>query len=578
MPTLTLPVNSGGPTVLRPVPPAVYVDGTRRMDLKVLTWEVLGPPTFGRVRLLWHCGALPTSSARLEQTAVLPSIGAAVRICPVESAGGVDFQGVVVAHRAEVDEGGERLEAEVEHHLAAALAAVISQRWHVANQAATELAHAAVRFNGDAHSLASAAAVQAGCRAARLFDASASARRWTVADALAYVIATAAPANVAAPGLSELADLAGGIDLGTLDVTGLTAAEALTRIAARGGLELRSARGGLGLEFYHPGMPGRSAAVALQPAGTIFSPSSTNLWKGQVVTRRRPARRAVLALGAAKRYESTFTMARGWDASLQTARWRDFVRSHCPNWTQRADVYRKWVLNEHGWYATAPWNLPAYDFSAVSAEDFRVQRPRQLLPCLSCDRNGASLGVVADVRCGTNAPWQRWRGPLWVSRDECAIYLGGDGLPADFFQAAAAGTAAVRVTAAIEADARLTAEVAGDPTQGQIVLDAADRAKWNHVHGGSVFSGDGDLGPPDERDDSASLAELAQRHAVVASTATQAELTLGWVNVGCFVGDTVDPIEGRAVELRSSSSRQPFIRSVRHDFGPAQGTTILLEG
>jgi hypothetical protein len=74
------------------------------------------------------------------------------------------------------------------------------------------------------------------------------------------------------------------------------------------------------------------------------------------------------------------------------------------------------------------------------------------------------------------------------------------------------------------------------------------------------------------------LDELAQRHAVVASTATQAELVLGWVNVSCFVGDTVDPIEGRAIELRSSAYRQPFIRAVRHDFGDAQNTTILLEG
>jgi hypothetical protein len=581
MSTLTLSANStnsGGPTIFRPVLPAVYVEGIRRTDLKVLSWEVLGPPTFGRVRLLRHCGALPTSSTRLEHAAALPPIGAAVSIRPLGPSGSVDFQGVVMAHRAELDEAGERLLADVEHQLAPALSAVISQRWYVADQTATELANAAVRFNGDAHSLASAAAVQVGSRAAPLFDASASARRWTVADALAYVIATAVPADVGAPSLAELAALAGGIDLGTLDITGLTAAEALTRIATRGGLELRSARGGLGLEFYHPGMPGRKAAVALQPAGAAFSPSRTNLWKGQVVIRRRPARRAVLVLGAAKRYESTFAMAPGWDASLQTARWRDFVRSHCPNWTQRADVYRKWVLNEHGWYAVAPWNLPIFDFSGVSAEDFGVPRPRQLLPCLSCDRNGSSLGVVADVRCGANAPWRRWRGPLWVSTDECAIYLGGDGLPADFFQAAAAGVAAVRVTATVEADVRLTAEVPGDPMQGKIVIDAADRAKWNHVHSGSVFGGNPNLGPPDERDDSAGLMELAQRHAVVDSTATQAELTLGWVNVGYFVGDTVDPIEGRAIELRSSSSRQPFIRSVRHDFGPAQGTTILLEG
>jgi hypothetical protein len=558
----------------------VYADGVRRRDLKVLTWEVLGPPTFGRARLLLHPTAQPTRSSRLERTHELPPIGSSVLIQPGRPSGGVNFQGVVVAHRAELGEHGEQLMADVEHRLSQALSAAITHRWHVAGQTTTDLAKASVRFNGDLHSLASQAAVEVRGRSARLFDASASARRWTVADALAYVIATAVPLDVQTPGLSELASLAGTIDSGTLDITGLTVAEALTRLAARGGLELRAARQGLGLEFYRPGVPTREAGVALQPAGGVFSPSRTNLWKGQVVIRRRPARRPVLALGAAKRYESTFATVAGWDTSLQTSRWRDFARSHSPDWLKLADVYRKWVLNEHGWYSISPWNLPAYDFSAVSAEDFCLRRPRRLLPCLSCDCNGVSLGVVAEVRCGSEAPWQRWRGPLWVSPDECAIYLGGDALPGDFFQAAADEEVAVRVTASVEADVRLTAEVAGDLHQEQLVLDASDRAGWNKVHSGSVFFdyASQQIPPPDERDDFAVLAELAQRHAVVASTATQAELVLGWVNVSCFVGDTVNPIEGRAIELSSSAHRQPFIRAVRHDFDDGQRTTIILEG
>ncbi len=578
MTTLTLSATRRSHTVLRPVPPAVYVEGVRRRDLKVLTWEVLGPPTFGRARLLLHPAAQPTRPLRLEGTSELPPIGSSVLIRPVGNGDGVNFQGIVVAHRAELSENGEHLMADVEHQLSGALSAAITHRWHVAGQTPTDLAKAAVRFNGDLHSLASQNTVKVRSRSSRLFDASASARRWTVADALAYVFATAVPLDVPTPGLSELAALAGTIDLGTLDITGLTVAEALTRLAARGGLELRAARHGLGLEFYRPGVPTRAASVALQPAGGVFSPSRTNLWKGQVVIRRRPARRPVLVLGAAKRYESTFTMAAGWDTSLQTTRWRDFVRSHSPHWLKLADVYRKWVLNEHGWYSGSPWNLPTYDFSAISAEDFCLVRPRRLLPCLSCDRNGVSLGVVAEVQCGSGAPWQRWRGPLWVSPEESAIYLSGDALPGDFFQASADEEASVRVTASVEADVRLTAEVAGDPSQEQIVLDASDRARWNKVHSSSIFFGDQELPPPDERDDFAVLTELAQRHALVASTATQAELVLGWVNVSCFVGDTVDPIQGRAIELRSSANRQPFIRAVRHDFGPGQCTTIVLEG
>jgi len=44
---------------------------------------------------------------------------------------------------------------------------------------------------------------------------------------------------------------------------------------------------------------------------------------------------------------------------------------------------------------------------------------------------------VLEVRYAPGGQWHQWRGPLWVSRDECAVYLGGDSLPAEFFRAAA---------------------------------------------------------------------------------------------------------------------------------------------
>ncbi len=576
MATLTVSRIPRRATILRPVLPAVYVDGKRERNLKVLTWEAMGPPVFGRVVVLLHRSAQPTRAVRMEHADELPPIGAAVLIRPKGLHEAIDFQGVVTAHRLELDADGEHLAVEVEHRLSQALSAAITTRWHLVDGGPEAVSNTRVRFNEDG--LASAAPNQLGGRWARLFEASASARRWTVADALAYIIATAVPLNVRAPSLSQLQYLAGGIDPGTVEITGLTVAEALARVAARAGLEIRACRQGLGVEVYRPGASGRSADVALQRAGGRFDPSHTNLWRGQVVIHRRPARRPVLALGAVKRYESTFTFARGWDPGLETARWRDFVRGHSPNWPLLADVYRKWVFNEHGWYCVAPWNLAVGDFTAISSEDFLLCRPRRLLPCLSCDLNGASLGVAAEVRCGTEAPWQRWRGPLWVSRDECAVYLGGDALPGDFFQAAVDGQASVRVTATVEADVRLTVELPGDVGLAVAVVDASDRLRWQKVHAGSVFAGREDLGPPDERDDSEALEELARRHGEVVSTGLEGTLTLGWVDISCHVGDTVEQVKNRSIALRPWPDRLAFVRAVHHDFGPAQTTTIQLGG
>ncbi|MCJ7545017.1 MAG: hypothetical protein MUP47_10750 [Phycisphaerae bacterium] len=576
MATLTLGPTPHTDTILQPILPRVYVDGRRQRDLKVLTWDVLGPPTFGRVVLLLHRSAQPTRAVRMEEAGELPPIGASVVVRPGGLEGAVDFQGVVMAHHLELAEDGEHLAVEVEHRLAQALSGTLSSRWHLVEGHAQVLPNTRVRFNQDA--LASATRHQFGGCSARLFDASASARRWTVADALAYIIATAVPVNVRAPNRWELESLAGGLDVGMVEITGLTVAEALTRVAARAGLEVRSARQGVGVECYRPGVSGPPSNITLQRAGAALDPSHTNLWRGQVVIRRRPARRPVLALGATHCYESTFTLAPGWNPALQTARWRDFVRSHSPNWALLADVYRKWVLNEHGWYSVAPWLLPAGDLAAISADDFPLCRPRRLLPCLSCDLNGASLGVVVESSCGSGAPWRPWQGPVWISRDECAVYLGGDALPGDFFQAAADGEASVRVTATVEADVRLTAELAGDPGLTMAVIDASKLIRRQKVHPSSVFAGRQDLGPPDERDDSEALEELAQRHAEVVSTALEGTLTLGWVDVSCHVGDTVEQVKNRSIELRPSPGRLAFVRSVRHDFGPAQCTTIELEG
>ena len=95
MPTLIVSPRARPATILAPQPPAVFVDGRRRRDLKVLTWEVLGPPTFGRIVLVLHDGLAPTEPPRMERIGDLPPVGALVSVRPVESAQAMEFQGVV---------------------------------------------------------------------------------------------------------------------------------------------------------------------------------------------------------------------------------------------------------------------------------------------------------------------------------------------------------------------------------------------------------------------------------------------------------------------------------------------------
>jgi len=578
MNTLTLPSESNEKTVVRCPPAIIRVHGAIRRDLQLLEWVVEPGPSFGKAFLVVSGPPQPGSSARLGDTSRLPAIGADVRINTASRSDGGEFLGSVTGHSFVVDEQGERFTAECGHRLVTHLARRISSLWQYQASSALEVKQAKIEFNAGWNSRASNSLVTINGRSCRAFDSGIDSRPWSAADALGYLLATIVPADVEAPGRTELEALAGGIDLGRLDATGKTTAEALVEIARRAGLELRSARQGLGLVFYRAGRQGRRRNVRLQPAGSALATSQSDLWRGQIRIRRRPCRRSLLVLGQRKQYESTFELAKGWDPSLQTDRWRDFVRSESDNWPKSSDVYRKWVLNEHGWYSSSPWSLEVHSFSDISSVDFPIRSARRFLPCLSTDRQGQGLGVVVEIRCGQSADWRRWRGPLWVSRDECAIYLGGDALPGEFFEAAVDNGADVRVTAVVEADARILAEVEGDPNAARDVIDLSSRAAWRQVHSSSIFHGAADVGSSGERDDSHLLRRLALRYAEAGSTATEAELTLGWVDASFHVGDIVERIDGREFELSSNSDSRPVVHSVRHDLGARQTTRLFVSG
>ena len=556
----------------------VYVDSVRRRDLKALSWEMVTGPPFGKAIVALDPSGI-SSHPGIGDLYLLPPIGSAVLIRPDEEAGGSDLPGIVTAHLIDLAEAVEQLVAQVEHRLASALGTVISRRWQLdADGLPREVVNARVRFNAGANMLASASTVPVNGREAHVFDSSRQGQPWTVADALGYLIATAVPEEVEAPAQAELEELAGSIELGAAEITGMTVAHALKDLAHRGGIALRAAADGQGLIFYRPGRQGRHRTISLQPAGSGLSLTQSNLWRGQIELGRRPCRRRVVALGEPKYYESTFELSKGWDAALQPSRWRDFVRGQAVDWAAVSDVYRKWVLNEHGRYCVLPWLLPLHDFSSISAEDFLLPVARRFLPCLSADVQGQSLGYVVEFSLDDGTTWQRWAGPLWVSSTDCSIYLGGDGLPGEYFGAAAEDLVRVRITATVAADSRLSVEIPGDAGAAAEVIRLSGRAAWRKVHSGSIFYQKEGLGAPAEMDDTLLLCQMAQRHAETISSAAEGKLKLGWTDTTFNVGDIIERVEGRPLELASNPDARLHVVSVKHDFGTHQSTTLFVSG
>jgi hypothetical protein len=543
----------------RPQTLQVWVAGSHQPDLRVLSLEHKPGPHFDCCTI----ESISSSSSPLTDAAsLLPAVTAPVEL--VSDIAGTVFAGKVALHQVKFTKQGQRLQAVAHCDLAGQLSQTIAGRYELVAGQAVFAGNTHCQFNSGPGSWASGELYTLAGRDVRIFSDGPTCRRWTVADALDYLLAAAAPKGIWTPSPDELQALAGDIDLGELNATGDSVGKVLSHIAGHGGLILSACRDGSGIIFSKPGSgPVRNLQIQVPPSQ--FSPSQTNITHGQVEIAQPRRQPGILALGQRKQYEITVELSPGWDLTTQTQRWRNYTPSRSDNWPAMANVLRKWVLNEHGWYCGSPWNLPAYDFSQISQQDFTSRQPRKFQPCLSSDPVGQGLGVIVEVKSGQQLPWRRWPGSVLVSGGECSIYLGGDALPADYFNAALAGQASVRVTATIAADAHLSAELPGDESLPQKVIDLGSRAAWRTVHATSIFFGATGLGQPAQRDDSAALQAFALASRDSAVDNVDGEFSIGWIDGTYCIGDVIERLDGQWVEF-AGQDISPSIRSIRHDY------------
>ncbi len=579
MQTVTIQPATPQQDVLRCWPVRVFVAGQRRHDLAVKSWSVLPGPEFGHVKLMLQSPVSEAGVAEISDYRKLPAVGSRIIIKPQPGSGAVEFQGVVTAHVVKAGGENQELLAEVEHYLSDVLAKPIAGRWQSAVTGAAWVENAKLKFNMTADSFASPITHLIGERAARVFDDSDESLRWTVADALSYLIAAEfSQADLAyAPDDDELQFLAGGIDLGEYNGTGKTLPKVFCDIAHRGGLAVRACRFGRGLVVYKPGTGGRRGKINLQPAGQSLNCSKTNLYSAKISFNRRPSQPPIRVIGGIKQYESTFELQPGWDSSLETDDWRDFVRSDSEDWLERSRVFRTWVLNEHGQYNDI-FGLSTHDFSDISTVDFTARKARVFMPCLSLDEQGHSLGVVIETRTSPSGTWQRWPGAVWVSETECTITLGGDALTGDFFDAAVAHQAEVRVTATIESDTYINFEIPGASDRAWEISDLSGLAGYEAIVSESVFYNGTGASRIVVRDDTPMLAARARNLADIISGGTEATVELGWVDTSWSVGDIIERIEGRRLELSARIRSHPHVVAVHHKFGRQQQTQLIITG
>lgn len=407
---------------------------------------------------------------------------------------------------------------------------------------------------------------------------------WSVSDIANYLLATRVPADlaIALPPADAVAAMCGDAQPTSVDLTGLSLPAALERVARLGdcGFAIEPApAGGRSRLRWFPGAGLRTIALRHQDAGSALS-ADTSVWSGQIAFSHDATRHVWVALGEPERVESTFTLLAGWNAALEGGAHRAYSRAN-PAFLDVADVYRRWVLNEAGDWSAEPFNRgPAADLSGVLGLGDCVPRRRRFLPTLSRDAAGRSLGVVIEVSYDSGVTWRNYTGRVEVLADEAGVRVVDDQLPPDYWQAAVAGTLAVRVTACIESDRRARAEWSEQPR-------ADDRRTVEHVrwfagalrrcwvHASSVLSGR----PADEADDraaaSASLALIARR----AEPAVAGQLALPCLSAACQVGDRIAGIGGQELSFDAGAAlpRVPLVRRVRHRLADHWFTSLELE-
>lgn len=417
----------------------------------------------------------------------------------------------------------------------------------------------------------------------------ADASAWTLDEAIAYLLCEYGESeHVDVPLPNEVRAAVNALVIRDVSLEGQTLAEALGAL-----LELVGGRIVVTAEPHTTGLsrrlelwyPGRAPVVwfAHQPPGERYDPAGTNLAGLNAQMRFDSAPRRYVARGDRRVYESTFGLVAGWDDALVTYDPDDFSPSTNPNCDTVRDVFRKWVLNEAGEYSESPYERGlAPDLSALFEGAPYVRRHRRLLPCLSRDALGRSHGVYVEVSLDGGAAWERMNLGVRILKNECGLYLTDDPLPPRYLAAAMREQVRVRVTAAIESDAVLAVEYAGEAS-----TDLPGRTRHLNVPAGyryrlvattSRFHGQPGA---DEADDSARLEDLvraayeADRHS---PTPTRVEIP--YLAMGHRVGQRILGIRGRRLDLareHGACAAAPVVRRGRLAFAPAPQTELELE-
>ncbi len=294
------------------------------------------------------------------------------------------------------------------------------------------------------------------------------------------------------------------------------------------------------------------------------------------------------------RVESTFDLVGGWDPALEGRADDEYDKDDSSNFVLYADVYRRWVLNEDGYYTLSPYNRgQAFNLNAFFSTSGINPQPLRFEDNLTLDEWGDPRKPEIEVSVNAGSSWVSIVMASAILTDRAGIYLDPKTLPMDFLAAAKNGTARVRVTASLTSPKPIElSRWFGNPfrcTLDPKVLDVSDQFRFARIDPQSIHYSDFSMGnlQADISDDQqamfAWLTDRVTRHAN-GSHIRGASATLVLTGTRPFLkpGDRLLEVKGldKAIDgLPQSATRSGgTIRSVQTRFAmhPTRGRTTAI--
>lgn len=299
----------------------------------------------------------------------------------------------------------------------------------------------------------------------------------------------------------------------------------------------------------------------------------------------------ILLRGAAKQYEVTIELYRGWAESDDALTSSDLDKASPGsqyNTSGKTAAWRIWVANEAGDYCetrttVAPIPDEPPDWSEYGV---RIPRRRVIEDPLTFAVDGKRLPPQLEWSADAGSSWKPVP-PSWdyaIYQTQMAIEFVGDRPPAELM--AAGDDARLRVSCTLTADERIEkrAEKRPETPNGRKVvaaIDVSDRFQFREIATTGDLASELNSGsdPADTRDDSDALESLAERlRADEESAHMTGSFTLIDLVTDYWIGDMLTKVSGREISLnRNSAGGTPkYLQISGVTWFPQQRRTQLL--